>query len=218
MYVTVVPFTGPPHTISCSTQTTLAQLRQLVAERTGVPSSRQSLLFGDDNLATCAPTATLASLGVGDGARLGLYVIARSGPCELVFPTVDAVPTPSCSSRVVDGGGQRRLVFDAREVKKRAADNLRTLGRVRELRHCLAQRRAHAGHRERTPEPSASTARKRRPSRMSAPEDTSAKESSAGECDDVSLDHDEWHTPRCRVDDSPTHVAPCECTAVRRLM
>eukprot|EP00413_Alexandrium_margalefii_P031496 CAMPEP_0204574906 /NCGR_PEP_ID=MMETSP0661-20131031/40877_1 /ASSEMBLY_ACC=CAM_ASM_000606 /TAXON_ID=109239 /ORGANISM="Alexandrium margalefi, Strain AMGDE01CS-322" /LENGTH=223 /DNA_ID=CAMNT_0051583479 /DNA_START=54 /DNA_END=722 /DNA_ORIENTATION=- len=55
---------------------TLALLRQRVEEVTGVPQSRQCLTFGSVVLQNSDPDASLALLGVGDGAQLSLVQIA----------------------------------------------------------------------------------------------------------------------------------------------
>ncbi|KAM3725721.1 Zinc finger A20 and AN1 domain-containing stress-associated protein [Dirofilaria immitis] len=150
---------------------TVDSLKMKIWHRTGLFPYHQGLIFDDLSLSELCGQTLLYELGVRNNSLVRLVVITRSGPLALTVPEkLSAVP---CSVQTEQNKGdcwEELRLFDEQNLD----ENRRTLFRMCELRRQMKQNASA--------KPIINASKQV----LSAPEDTSAKESSAGdtECDD----------------------------------
>uniref|UniRef100_A0A914WQW9 Ubiquitin-like domain-containing protein n=1 Tax=Plectus sambesii TaxID=2011161 RepID=A0A914WQW9_9BILA len=208
--LTVETVTGQQLLISVFSTDTVLSLKRRIWERTGIPPYHQGLIYAGHAL-SCDETR-ISALGCESGAYLKLVLLARSGPVVVNRTTPVSIAEPesstdaSCSNATVEDDCQLDWTFTEErrlESRAKADENRRTLAKMREIRRnineikaskhptslCEEASTSSAGAPLTTPMRSSSSSRHF----LSAPEDTSAKESSAGE-----TEYEEWR-PSCPV-------------------
>uniref|UniRef100_A0A915Q3W0 Ubiquitin-like domain-containing protein n=1 Tax=Setaria digitata TaxID=48799 RepID=A0A915Q3W0_9BILA len=157
---------------------TVESLKLKIWHRTGLFPYHQGLIFDNLSLSEVCGQTLLYDLGIRNKSVIRLVVVTRSGPLALAIPEkLSAVTCPVQAEELVspvlknkEGCWEELRMFDEQNL----AENRRTLFRMCELRRQMRQN---------TSVKPIVNASKRV---LSAAEDTSAKESSAGdtECDD----------------------------------
>ncbi|EFO27020.2 hypothetical protein LOAG_01460 [Loa loa] len=166
--ISISSVTGHKWEQSVTLRETVDSLKVKIWHRTGLFPYHQGLIFDDLSLSELCGQTLLYELGIRNKSLVRLVVITRSGPLALALPEKIAVVPCSVQTEQNKGDCWEGLrFFDEQNLD----ENRRTLFRMCELRRQMKQN-ASAKPIERQV--------------FSAPEDTSAKESSAGdtECDD----------------------------------
>ncbi|VIO87228.1 Uncharacterized protein BM_BM7734 [Brugia malayi] len=147
---------------------TVESLKMKIWHRTGLFPYHQGLIFDDLSLSELCGQTLLYDLGIRKNSLVRLVIIPRSGPLAVTVPEKHAVVPCSVQSEQNKGDCWEGLrFFDEQNLD----ENRQTLFRMCELRRQIKQN---------------ASAKSIEKHVLSAPEDTSAKESSAGdtECDD----------------------------------
>ncbi|KHN81663.1 hypothetical protein Tcan_03457 [Toxocara canis] len=159
-----------------SSTETVQSLKEKIWERCGLLPYHQGLIFCGESLSDQCSHVPLCKYGVRHNSTIRLVVVTRSGPLALPIATKQSVPITVHDSIPVNSyeEWQGERIFGERFLE----ENRRTLFKMCELRRQMRQNGV-----------STKQINEHYETRIvSAPEDTSAKESSAGdtECDEES--------------------------------
>lgn len=175
--ICISSMTGQRWVENISRNETVLSLKEKVWRRCGLLPYHQGLIFGEKSLPENNDSIPLVDLGIRRNSMIRLVLVTRSGPMAVQHPIEPTRPVEievaeeSCSGECWDG----ERVFSEDYLE----ENRRTLFKMCELRR---QMRTHASATKPVFETTDSLT-------ASAPEDTSAKESSAGdtECDEEKI-------------------------------
>ncbi|VDK75684.1 unnamed protein product [Onchocerca ochengi] len=170
--ISISSVTGQKWEESVTLCETIDSLKMKIWHRTGLFPYHQGLIFDDLSLSELCGQTLLYELGIRSNSLVRLVVITRSGPLALtVSEKLSAVPCSVQAEQNKEDCWEKLRLFDEQNLD----ENRRTLFRMCELRRQMKQNASA--------KPTVNASEKQV---LSAPEDTSAKESSAGdtECDD----------------------------------